>query len=286
MAGTSVQFRLPDDRLASAPPEERGTPRDQVRLLVAGDGGIAHSRFDHLAEVLGPGDLVVLNTSPTMPAALPGRRRGHAVTIHFSTRNDNGSWTVELRHQDQRGPILDAVAGEVIQTGPGRIRLEQPAPGQKTGAARLWLARIEGIPNLARHMRRHGAPIRYRYVPQPWPLAAYQNVFADRSRWPGSAEMPSAGRPFTTRVLKRLAASGVGIARLELHTGVSSQESGEPPQAERFRVPAGTARRVNQARREGGRIIAVGTTVTRALESAFAAGVAQPAAGWTDLVLG
>lgn len=286
VTGTHLQFRLPEDRLAAAPPEQRGTPRDRVRLLVADGTGISHSRFDRLPDFLRPGDLVVVNTSPTMPAALAGSRGDRAVTIHLSTCHDDGSWTVELRHPDQRGPVLDAGSGEVLQMGPGRLRLENPIAGQEAGATRLWLARIEGIPNLARHMQRHGKPIRYAYVRHEWPLAAYQNVFADRSRWPGSAEMASAGRPFTNRLLKRLEAVGVGRAAIELHAGVSSQESGEPPQAERFRVPEETARQVNQVRRAGGRIIAIGTTVTRALESAAIDGMVEPAAGWTGLVLG
>jgi S-adenosylmethionine:tRNA ribosyltransferase-isomerase len=102
-------------------------------------------------------------------------------------------------------------------------------------------------------------------VPRQWPLADYQTVFA---REPGSAEMPSAGRPFTAQLVTDLITRGVAVAPIVLHTGVSSQEPGEPPQPERFRVPEATARLVNSTRQAGGRVIAVGTTVTRALESA------------------
>ena len=103
----------------------------------------------------------------------------------------------------------------------------------------------------------------------------------------GSAEMASAGRPFTDRVLVRLMARGVAVLPLVLHTGVSSPELHEPPAPERFAVPAATARIVTDARAHGGRVVAVGTTVTRALESATGEdGVTRPASGWTDLVLG
>jgi S-adenosylmethionine:tRNA ribosyltransferase-isomerase len=129
-----------------------------------------------------------------------------------------------------------------------------------------------------------GRPIAYDYVPRHWPLASYQTVFA---REPGSAEMPSAGRPFTDRLLTDLVTRGVALAPVLLHTGVSSLERGEPPLPEWFRVPAATARLVESTRRAGGRIVAVGTTVTRALESVAAAdGSVAAGEGWTDLVLG
>jgi S-adenosylmethionine:tRNA ribosyltransferase-isomerase len=129
----------------------------------------------------------------------------------------------------------------------------------------------------------HGRPIRYGYVPRSWPLEAYQTVFATE---PGSAEMPSAARPFTHELVTALVSRGVLLTPITLHTGVSSQEDGEPPQPERYRVPATTAALVNHVRDSGGRVVAVGTTVTRALESAVIDGVVQPSAGWTDLVLG
>ncbi|HEY7009185.1 MAG TPA: S-adenosylmethionine:tRNA ribosyltransferase-isomerase, partial [Jatrophihabitantaceae bacterium] len=114
--------------------------------------------------------------------------------------------------------------------------------------------------------------------------AAYQTVFA---REPGSAEMPSAGRPFTAALVTELVSRGIVVAPILLHTGVSSQDAGEPPQPERFRVPEPTARLVNLTRAWGNRVVAVGTTVTRALESAADRdGVVCDRSGWTDLVLG
>jgi S-adenosylmethionine:tRNA ribosyltransferase-isomerase len=150
---------------------------------------------------------------------------------------------------------------------------------------RLWLA-IVGTPRsapLVEHLMRFGRPIRYEYVSRDWPLSAYQTVFATE---PGSAEMPSAGRPFTTALVTQLVSRGVTLAPLTLHTGVASAEAHERPYPEWFAVPAATARLVNAARAGGSRIIAVGTTVVRALESAATgAGQVAPAAGWTDLVV-
>jgi S-adenosylmethionine:tRNA ribosyltransferase-isomerase len=134
------------------------------------------------------------------------------------------------------------------------------------------------------YLQRHGRAIRYGYVPRPVPLAQYQTIFG---REPGSAEMPSAGRPFDADLVVELVTRGVAIAPITLHTGVSSPDVGEPPQPERFRVPMTTAELVNAARLRGGRVVAVGTTVTRALESvADERGFVRPGGGWTELVLG
>jgi S-adenosylmethionine:tRNA ribosyltransferase-isomerase len=134
------------------------------------------------------------------------------------------------------------------------------------------------------YLGEYGRPIGYGYLSRPVPLSALQNVYADV---PGSAEMPSAGRPLTAHVLVRLMAHGVVVAPLVLHTGVSSQETHEPPQPERFTVPAATARLVASTRSVGRRVVAVGTTVVRALETvADRGGRVHPATGWTDLVLG
>jgi S-adenosylmethionine:tRNA ribosyltransferase-isomerase len=111
----------------------------------------------------------------------------------------------------------------------------------------------------------------------------YQTVFAND---PGSAEMPSAGRPFTPELVTQLVSSGVEIAPLVLHTGVASLESHEPPYEEYYRVPRRTAARVNAARQAGGRVIAVGTTVVRALETVTdESGTTSPGEGWTALMI-
>lgn len=280
---TAKTWSLPADRVASAPPEARGLRRDRVRLLVAEGHKLSHRTFDELCDVLVPGDLLVVNTSPTMPAALEPIGRANVV-LHMSMRHDDGSWTVELRHADQRGPKLDGAPGDVFLIPDGAVQLVRPVTGQPLDAPRLWTASVAG--DVQEIMARHGAPIRYGYVPEAWPLEAYQTVFADRTRWPGSAEMPSAARPFTVDVVNCLRRRGIGFASIELHTGVSSQEAGEPPQPEPFTVPWSTAVKVRKTRRRGGRVIAVGTTVTRALESAVDhTGAIVAMRGWTDLVL-
>jgi S-adenosylmethionine:tRNA ribosyltransferase-isomerase len=283
-----TRFTLPDDLSAPSPPEARGIARDQVRLLVANHEQVKHARFGQLERFLRPGDLLVVNTSGTLPAAADGLREPDAnpVVVHFSTTLDDGDRVVELRTApDAARPVLDAVPGERIRFGetpdPVTLTLVAPLPGQQ-GRNRLWRARANG--GLAGYLTRAGRPIRYGYVSGDWPLEAYQTVFATE---PGSAEMPSAGRPFTPTLVDRLTSRGIRIAPVTLHTGVSSQEAGEPPLPERFRVPAATAHLVNQTRGQGRRIIAVGTTVVRALESATGEDrQVMPAQGWTDLVIG
>lgn len=280
----TLDFVLPDGLEAAAPPPVR----DGVRLLVASPGGMRHARFSAIGDYLTPGDLVVINTSATLGSALDGRRAGAPVEVHFSSELDGGDWVVEVRPAGAAtGPVTDLRPGEVITLADAAaLVVDRPHPA---GQARLWRARprIEGAGTpggAVRFLARHGRPIRYAYVPRPWPLEEYQTVFA---RDPGSAEMPSAGRPFTERVVTDLVTRGVALAPVTLHTGVSSQEPGEPPQPEAFRVPEATARLVNATRQAGGRVIAVGTTVTRALESAADTGGSVHArSGVTDLVLG
>jgi S-adenosylmethionine:tRNA ribosyltransferase-isomerase len=205
------------------------------------------------------------------------------VEVHFSAELDDGAWVVEVRPAGRSaGPVAGLRPGELITLDDdAALVLDQPRPASQD---RLWRARprIEG--GVSRFLARHGRPIRYSYVPRQWPLREYQTVFA---REPGSAEMPSAGRPFTASLITELVTRGVALAPVVLHTGVSSQEPGEPPQPERFRVPEATARLVNSARQAGSRVIGVGTTVTRALESAAGDdGLVHARHGWTDLVLG
>jgi S-adenosylmethionine:tRNA ribosyltransferase-isomerase len=279
----AATFVLPAGAEATEPAEVRGSGRDDVRLLVASPRGLTHARFPDLPSYLRPGDLLVVNNSATLAAAVDGRRAdGTPVTVHFATALDDGAWVVELRPYGRAtGPVTDAYEAERVALPAGAcLTLDQPYES----GPRLWRARVAvegGVPAL---LQRHGRPITYAYVTRPWPLTAYQTVFATT---PGSAEMPSAARPFTTELVTRLVSDGVTIAPVTLHTGVSSPEAGEAPLPERYAVPARTAALVNLTRQEGGRVIAVGTTVTRALETvATTDGTARPGAGWTDLVLG
>jgi S-adenosylmethionine:tRNA ribosyltransferase-isomerase len=284
-----ADFDLPPGLEAGQPPEARGLARDDVRLLVAGDSGLRHARFSGLGQFLSAGDVLVINTSATLAAAVDGRRPdGSVVTVHFSTRLDDGSWLVELRPPGRAtGPVTDAQPGERIGLPAGAALTLSvpgtPAPGT-AAVRRLWQARVAVEGDVRAYLAAHGRPITYAYLTGSWPLAMYQTVFA---RDPGSAEMPSAGRPFSTELVTSLVAGGVLIAPITLHTGVSSLEAGEAPLPEWFRIPVPTAELVSHSRAAGRRIIAVGTTVTRALESGAAPdGTVTAGQGWTELVLG
>jgi S-adenosylmethionine:tRNA ribosyltransferase-isomerase len=296
LVSAQVAFDLPERLEAHATPEERGLARDDVRMLVArgSDDRLIHSRARDLPDFLRAGDLVVINTSATLPAALPARRAdGTELELRLSTplpgaggevragellRACDDRWVVELRDDD--APFDGARTGEVLDLPAGATAsLEAPY----LSGPRLWAARLRLPEPLMAYLARHGAPIRYRYVPEAHPLADYQTAYAVE---PGSAEMPSAGRPLTPAVLTALVAKGVSVAPLILHTGVSSPERGERPYPERYSVPPSTARQVEATRRWGGRVIAVGTTVVRALETvARADGTVDPGEGWTALVV-
>jgi S-adenosylmethionine:tRNA ribosyltransferase-isomerase len=282
---TALPRERPRRLEAHEPPEARGLRRDEVRLMVArgSDGSVVHARFRELPRFVSPGDLLVVNNSATLPAALSAESEdGTRLELRLSTRapraQDPNWWRVELRLGYE--PFGRVRAGEAFSL-PAGGRAHVLAP--YAGGARLWLARLELPEPLDDYLRRHGRPIRYRYVPHDWPLGAYQNAYALE---PGSAEMPSAGRPFTPELLTALLARGTQVAPITLHAGVSSPERGEPPYAEHYRVPAATARLVNAVRGWGGRVIAVGTTVVRALETvASSAGTVAEGEGWTNLVI-
>lgn len=298
--------RVPDDLSARVPVEQRGpgADRDGVRLLVSRGRSVSHHAFVDLPRLLRAGDLLVVNTSPTLPAALDATVRspslGHArVVVHFSTRGDDGRWAVELREPDGSGSTRARAGGpagaEVLLPDGVRLLLEEPLSEH---GGRLWWARVlaaerstgaagQSLAGIAALLHRHGRPIRYSYTERDQPLSAYQTVFALPSPGgAGSAEMPSAGRPFTARLVAELVSRGVQFAPVTLYTGVASAEAHEPPYPERFAVPATSARLINMARAGGGRVLAVGTTAVRAVESAAdEAGVVRAAAGWTDLVI-
>jgi S-adenosylmethionine:tRNA ribosyltransferase-isomerase len=286
-------FVLPSELEATEPAEARGAGRDDVRLLVARReaGTVEHHRFAELPDLLEPGDLLVVNTSATVPAALAALAPdGAEVRLHLSGALPGSVWLAEVRAlvgPAGRGGTAPDTADRSGQTlllpGGGRAHLlGRFAPG-----SRLWLTDLELPPcargDVLRFLGAYGEPIRYGYVTEPWPLASYQNVYATD---PGSAEMASAGRAFTPELITRLLTRGVDLAPLVLHTGVSSQESHEPPYPERYEVPLDTARRANAARAAGGRVIAVGTTVVRALETvADRRGQVHPGHGWTELMV-
>jgi S-adenosylmethionine:tRNA ribosyltransferase-isomerase len=286
-----VTFPGPAETTAPAPAEWRGYARDEVRLLVGRPDGIVHARFRDLADHLERGDLLVVNDSATEARELDATLTGRGpVVLHLAQRLRAGTWVVELRTApDARRAVLDAHEGDVVTSGGLRLTLTAPHPGgtsSPTGRGnRLWRASVTGDP--AAELAARGRPIAYGYLDRRYPLEAYQTVFGIR---PGSAEMPSAARPFTPELVAGLVARGIQIAPITLHTGVSSQEAGEAPAPEWFEVTASTARIVRQTKLAGGRVIAVGTTVTRALESAVVrrgrtGTTVRPARGWTERVI-
>jgi S-adenosylmethionine:tRNA ribosyltransferase-isomerase len=279
------KLELPRGVEAQEPPEARGLTRGEVGLMVATrhDGAIVDARFRDLPQFLEPGDLLVVNTSATLPAALHANREdGSELELRLSTpapgRDGEHWWVIELRRE--LAQFRDAHVGEMLALPDGG-RAEIVAPF--ASGARLWLARLDLPDPLLAYLDRNGHPVRYDYVPREWPIEAYQNVYALE---PGSAEMASAGRPFTAELVTRLVAGGVHVAPITLHTGVSSPELGEPPYPERYRVPAATAQLVNAVHEANGSVVAVGTTVVRAIETvATPDGEVFAGEGWTNLVL-
>jgi S-adenosylmethionine:tRNA ribosyltransferase-isomerase len=289
LARPYTHFSSPEDHTATEPPELRGLRRDGVRLLVATQAGIRHTFFHRLGDQLSAGDVLVVNTSATVPGQLNGSWDGSAVVVHVANRLGDGTRVVELRTApDASAPVLDGRVGEHIALPAGGV-LELIAPypqpnSSPTGVGnRLWRGRLIVPQSLSNYLREHARPISYGYLSGSFPISDYQTIFA---LCPGSAEMPSAARPFSAELVARLVSRGVIFAPITLHTGLSSQDAGEAPQPEWFEVSETTADLVNSSRARGGRVIAVGTTATRAIESAVRPdGIVAAASGWTDLVI-
>lgn len=365
----TLTVEVPEELSARVPAEQRGPGlgRDAVRLLVSRGTEVSHHAFRDLPGLLGAGDVLIVNTSTTLAAAVDGRtgetrwgggrgargereagerearkrqprdreareageRGGHVrrsdgvrspssvssassvspgsavsagsagsagsslaassgpVVVHFSGRGDDGRWAVEVREPVAGGvtrPRAGGPAGAEIRVAGGAwLVLEEPLSARSD---RLWWARVSG-PDVLGVLREHGRPIRYSYTERDQPLSVYQTVFALPSAdGAGSAEMPSAARPFTAGLVTELVSRGVWFAPVTLHTGVASAEAHEPPYPEWFSVPEASARLINGARAAGGRVVAVGTTAVRAVESAAGRdGVVRARAGWTDLVV-
>lgn len=288
-----LNFELPAELEAGEPPEVRGQARDEVRLLVSHreERRVLHTHFRQLPDVLEPGDLLVINTSGTLNAALPAvQADGMQLELHLSTHLSTDIWVVELRLQAEKTtlPYRDGKAGDVfcLPDG-GNVSLLKPYTDDRLsiseGPTRLWLAALNLPLPLLPYLEQYGSPIRYSYVKDRWPLSYYQTVYVTE---PGSAEMPSAGRAFTPELITQLVAQGIIIAPLLLHTGVASLEEHEAPYAEYYRVPSETARLINETRAAGKRVIAVGTTVVRALETVTdEEAIVHPGEGWTRVFI-
>jgi S-adenosylmethionine:tRNA ribosyltransferase-isomerase len=283
MKRSELFFERPDELSATQPAAARGRARDAGRLLVSTPRGHEHARFADLGQFLQAGDLLVVNRSATLPASLPASGAGAEFSLNLSTNYGAGLWLAEPRLSPAKpGPVPGLAQGsEFCAAGVG-ARLIAPFPG----LSRLWFVQFSG--DVSSAMARAGRPIRYGYLDDNYDLSHYQTVFANV---PGSAEMPSAAYPFTRRLLQSLRRRGVLTATIVLHTGVSSLEveadniEQQPLYPEPFWVPQATAVAVNRARAEGRRVIAVGTTVVRALESAWRENGLHPTSGFTRLYI-
>jgi S-adenosylmethionine:tRNA ribosyltransferase-isomerase len=278
-----LRFQRPPQLQATSPPEVRGMDRDEVRLLVSAAHGHEHTHFHQLHRFIPRGSLLVVNASATLPASLPAHGPAGPFVLNLSTRYGPTLWLAEPRWSAHEPGPLPLEAGQHIDVAgvPARVGAEYP------GLPRLRFVRFDT--DVSPAMWRSGQPIRYAYVAAPYPgIDAYQTMFANA---PGSAEMPSAGRPFTPAVIDSLRAHGVRIVHVVLHTGVSSLEveaenvEDHPLYPEPFIIPAPTADALNAARAEQRPIIAVGTTVVRALESAWDGARVRSAAGFTRVFI-
>ena len=274
---------LPPRLRASKPAARRGVRRDHVRLLVVDRATCAvhHSRFDRLGEHLGPGDLLVVNTSRALPAAVRARRAsGEAVQLRPCVRRP-GEWDALAVQVEPPHANVPLRPDEELIVGDAVLRVT----GRRPDIPLLWRLELAGAADDLDLILRHGEPIRYSYVPEPVPLDAYQPVYASR---PGSAESPSAGLPFTWELLHELRRRGAGLAELVLHTGLSSYQDDDFDLEhhlfeEWFELDQGAADAINRA----DRVLAVGTTVVRALETAAGEdGRVRAMRGWTRLAIG
>jgi S-adenosylmethionine:tRNA ribosyltransferase-isomerase len=280
----TFDFTLPEALEAHEPPEARGITRDAVNLLVSckADDAMWHVRFAEIGAFFQAGDVLVINTSGTLPAAVAAQRAdGTQLRLHLSTRLPGDIWTVELRQVSgsKTVPFAGGRAGETLRLPDAAVTLLV----RYREGSRLWRAKLTLPAPLEAYLAAHGKPIHYGYLNDDWDIRYYQTVYATEA---GSAEMPSAGRAFTPEIITQLVAKGVTIAPLLLHTGVASLEDHEPPYVEYYRVPPQTASVVTQANAEGRRVIAVGTTVVRALETVTDAnGATHPGEGYTELLI-
>jgi S-adenosylmethionine:tRNA ribosyltransferase-isomerase len=291
--GSPAAAGAPSLRPATEPPEDRGLARDEVRLQALGERGVADARVRDLPRLLRRGDLLVANRSALRPAAVdaepatPDTGAPPRFLLHLAQRYGPGAWLVEPRVDEATPGPLDLPLGTRLRVAGLDARLL----GSYPGLPRLRFLHVDGAANggrdLAEAAERHGRPVRYGHLRARPPRSAYATVFGDR---PGSAEMASAGRPFTAALLQALRARGVGLTRITLHAGVSGLEAPEDDEAlqvpaEAFEVSAGAARAVNEALADGRRVVAIGTGAVRALETAWDGRSVRAVRGWTRTVL-
>jgi S-adenosylmethionine:tRNA ribosyltransferase-isomerase len=286
MKGSTLTFDLPETLNATCPPERRGVRRDHVRLMVLDklQGHTKHNRFHHLGDYLSPGDLIVLNSSRTLPAELratvsPGKGKApiRKVTLRLAHQVAGDSWEVfPLKGELEEGDHLSF--SENLEA---RVTSNASRPF-------VTLRFTKQNADLFGEIYKIGEPIRYEYISDPWELDYYQTVYATE---PGSVEMPSAGRAFSWELLFELKRRGIKIAFLQLHAGLSDLADNKwqlTPRdvKESFQIPLETIESIKETKAKGGRVIAVGTTVVRAIETAFDSSIKLiSGSGWTNLYI-
>jgi S-adenosylmethionine:tRNA ribosyltransferase-isomerase len=287
---SEYDYQLPPERIAQEPVE----PRDSARLMHAGpgEGAVEHRVFRELPELLRAGDLLVLNDTRVVPARFYGRRATGGRVELLLLQRDGARARALTRSRRSLRP------DEVLPLDGGTLQARFLSRGED-GAAEVELELAPGVRStLEEELRRTG------HIPLPPyihraeagdPREArdrerYQTVYA---RSPGSVAAPTAGLHFTPELLERLAARGVGTAYVTLHVGRGTFEPMRTERVEDHRMhaewgelSAETAKRLAATRSSGGRVIAVGTTSARVLESAHrASGADRPWSGWTELFL-
>ncbi|MEM7375437.1 MAG: S-adenosylmethionine:tRNA ribosyltransferase-isomerase [Bacteroidota bacterium] len=283
----TINFELPAHLACPLPTEQRHIQRDEVRLLVSnGSGDLFHDHFSQLDHYLKPGDVLVVNTSATLPAAIPIHLADDSpAMLHLSTQFSETSWLVEIRAIKDTQTIRwkGGKAGmRVDLPGGGHIELVSPFYNNKQWI-HLWKAEFHLDRPITSYLDIHGHPIKYTQLDNPFPLSYYQTYFSEH---PGSSEMPSAGRGFTSSLVRKLLRKGLRFAPILLHTGISSLEQGELPYPEYMEISALSANIIQEAKSTGNRIIAVGTTAIRALETAsHVQGEIQAFRGMTEVYI-
>ncbi|TLS34955.1 S-adenosylmethionine:tRNA ribosyltransferase-isomerase [Pseudalkalibacillus caeni] len=286
MLAPTIKFEVPDILNAAVPPERRGVRRDHVRMLILGrkSGVTQHDRFNRLEDYLKKGDLLVLNASRTVPAVLyaslnrEGNRNSDETEVRLARKLDDSTWECLIVAEDLTEGDLLAFSTTLFGTV-SKVNANSPFATVSFS--------LSG-PLLFDQIYELGEPVRYEYIKNDWPLDYYQTVYGNI---PGSVEMASAGRAFTWEILFKLQKKGVKIAFIHLHTGLTyllddkwhqSPEQNE----EAYHISEEAARMINETKTAGGRVIAVGTTVVRALETAVdPSGQLEKSSGWTNLYI-
>ncbi|WP_256358475.1 S-adenosylmethionine:tRNA ribosyltransferase-isomerase [Bacillus sp. sid0103] len=282
MATRALDFYLPEELNASLPPEKRGIRRDHVRMMVLDrvTGDINHDHFFDLAKYLEPGDLLIANNSRTIPAVLHANwirnseLIGPNVEVRLARRCGEDLWkalivAAPVKPGDMLEFSADLSAMVIAEKGNSPLKIIE--------FTKKGMELFNSIYTL-------GEPIRYEYIDQPWGLDYYQTIFASH---PGSVEMPSAGRAFSWELIFKLKRLNIQLDFIQLHTGLSyllddSYHQTPEENIEEYQISERTMERILQTKAAGNRVIAVGTTVVRALESAARNGILS---GTTNLYI-